>query len=104
MRGRGFDSRRLHSRAFPEWERAATEEFQNFGWWPVVHLGAVGEESEVEMERVEEELGDVLIYALLACHRMGIDPAEAIRAKLRKSEEKCRVILAQGRPAKYDRL
>ena len=36
----------------------------------------------------EEEIGDVLIYALLFCERVGINPLEAIGAKLEKNREK----------------
>ncbi len=35
-----------------------------------------------------EELADVLIYALQYAHVLGIDPAEAIRDKLAKSDRK----------------
>ena len=74
----------------------ASELLEQFLW--------VEDEAEVDKERVEEEVGDVLIYALLACHRMGIDPAAASRAKLRKNEEKYPVELARGRATKYDAL
>lgn len=39
-------------------------------------------------EAVEEEVGDVLILALLFCHEAGIDPLEAIGNKLEKNAEK----------------
>ncbi len=38
-------------------------------------------------ERAREEIADVLIYALLLCERVGVDPLEAIADKLEKNEE-----------------
>jgi NTP pyrophosphatase (non-canonical NTP hydrolase) len=43
------------------------------------------EKSVGNKEDVAEELADVLIYALQYAHVLGIDPADAIRDKLRKS-------------------
>lgn len=37
---------------------------------------------------VREEIGDVLIYALMFCERTGIDPLQAIAEKLKKNAEK----------------
>lgn len=39
-------------------------------------------------EAVRDEIADVLIYALLFCERLGINPLEVIRAKLEKNAEK----------------
>ena len=44
----------------------------------------VGEKSK----RVHEEIGDVLIYGLLFCSAVGVDPAEAIRKKLALNAQK----------------
>ena len=54
--------------------------------------------------RVEEELGDVLIYSLILCHEAGIDPGRAIQEKLRKNEERYPVGLAKGSARKYNEL
>lgn len=53
---------------------------------------------------LEEELGDVLIYALLLCHETGVEPGEAIAEKLCKNEERYPVDLARGTAKKYDEL
>ena len=51
--------------------------------------------------RVNEELGDVLIYSLILCHEMGIDPGNAIDEKLQKNRERYPVNLAKGNAKKY---
>lgn len=61
-------------------------------------------EGGAEEDGIAEEVADVLIYALLLCHSQGIDPAEAIRAKLTRNEEKYPVELARGKATKWDRL
>lgn len=54
--------------------------------------------------RVEEELGDVLIYSLILCHEMGVDPGEAIARKIRKNDDRYPVNLVKGTAKKYDEL
>lgn len=54
-------------------------------------------QSEDGREAVREEVADVLIYALLLCERLGIDPLEAIRSKLEKNREKYPVEQVRGR-------
>jgi NTP pyrophosphatase (non-canonical NTP hydrolase) len=39
-------------------------------------------------EGVQDEIGDVLIYTLLFCERVGIDPLAAIASKLEKNKKK----------------
>lgn len=56
------------------------------------------------MEGGREEIADVLIFAMLFCHDLGIDPAEAVREKLKVNEEKYPVELAKGRAVKWDAL
>lgn len=50
------------------------------------------------------EVADVLIYALLFCDRVGIDPARAIRTKLQENAAKYPAERAKGKATKYDRL
>ena len=54
--------------------------------------------------RLSEEIADVLVFSLLFCHEAGIDPAMAIRRKLRANAKKYPVRLAKGRAAKYTEL
>lgn len=53
---------------------------------------------------VAEEIADVLIYALLFCHQMDVDPARAVREKLELNRERYPVDQARGRSDKYTEL
>lgn len=55
-------------------------------------------------ERAEEEIADIMIYALIFCDKMGIDPEEAIRAKIELNAKKYPVEKSRGRATKYDKL
>ena len=61
---------------------------------------------DVEKRRVEieEEIADVLIYALLLAHDTGIDPAQAVQRKLAKNDAKYPAEKAKGSKAKYTEL
>lgn len=50
------------------------------------------------------ELADVLIYALLFAHMVGIDPTTAIRTKLAENARKYPVEKARGNATKYSDL
>lgn len=50
------------------------------------------------------EIADVLIYALLFCDAIGIDPAESIEAKLELNAKKYPVERSKGRSKKYTEL
>ena len=52
-------------------------------------------------ERVKEELGDILIYALNMCHAFGLDPTDVILSKLTINEKKYPVEKAKGSAKKY---
>lgn len=60
--------------------------------------------SEKGNKRFEEEIADVLIYALLLAHEVGIDPSNAIRKKLMQNAEKYPISLAKGNAIKYSEL
>lgn len=60
--------------------------------------------SEKGNKRIEEEIADVLIYALLLAHEVGIDPSDAIRKKLVQNSAKYPVSLARGNAIKYSEL
>jgi NTP pyrophosphatase (non-canonical NTP hydrolase) len=53
---------------------------------------------------IEEEIADVLIYALLLAHDTGIDAADAVRRKLTKNDEKYPAEKAKGKREKYSEL
>lgn len=55
-------------------------------------------------EKIEDEIADVVIYALEFANIGGIDLARAIEAKLAKNAAKYPVEKARGRSAKYTEL
>ena len=54
--------------------------------------------------RVEEEIADVLIYAFLLSHEVGVDPAHAVLNKLQQNAKKYPVGLSRGTALKYSEL
>lgn len=59
---------------------------------------------DASIERVGDELADVLTYCMLLADRIGVDPDEIVRSKLAKTREKYPVEKSRGRSAKYDAL
>lgn len=59
---------------------------------------------EVNIEKVKEELADVLNYAFLIAHKYDLDIKEIILAKLKKNSEKYPVSKAKGSAKKYNEL
>ena len=55
-------------------------------------------------EAVEEELADVLNYCLQMAAKIGLDPAEIVRKKMKVNEAKYPVEKSKGRSTKYDQL
>lgn len=64
----------------------------------------IADDVEKRRGEIEEEIADVLIYALLLAHDTGIDPAEAVRRKLSKNDAKYPAEKAKGNRAKYTEL
>lgn len=65
-----------------------------------------GADTEVERkkEHMQEELSDVLIYAILFADRLGIDVDAAIQAKIALNTAKYPVKESYGNATKYDKL
>ncbi len=59
---------------------------------------------EVELEKLKDELADVLTYCLLLADKHGLDADELVLAKLEKTKAKYPVGKAKGKSDKYDRL
>ena len=59
---------------------------------------------EANPDAVEEELADVLNYCFLLASKLGLDPIETVRKKMRKNAEKYPVEKSRGRSDKYDKL
>ncbi len=53
---------------------------------------------------LSDEIADVLSFALLLAHDLGLDPAEVITAKLKKNEQRYPVEKSRGKATKYDKL
>ena len=53
---------------------------------------------------VSREIADVLIFALLFCHAVGLDPLASIRSKLEENARKYPPELAKGSAKKYSHL
>lgn len=59
---------------------------------------------EVNVEKIKEELADVLNYAFLIAHKYDLDIKEIILSKLKKNSEKYPVSKAKGSAKKYNEL
>lgn len=59
---------------------------------------------EVKIEKVKEELADILNYAFLIAHKYDLDIKDIILAKLEKNAEKYPIDKAKGSAKKYDEL
>ncbi len=55
-------------------------------------------------QEIVDELGDVLIYTVLLCHELGLDPLTVAARKLTKNEKKYPVDQARGSRRKYTDL
>ncbi len=61
-------------------------------------------DDEVNTEKLREEIADIMIYSVLMCDRLGLDPLEIMHAKLDKNEQKYPVEKARGNAKKYTEL
>ena len=59
---------------------------------------------EGKLDKIREELADVLIYCILMADACGLDLDEIVQAKLKKNAEKYPVEKAYGNKAKYTEL
>jgi NTP pyrophosphatase (non-canonical NTP hydrolase) len=74
-----------------------------FQWLTPEESSAVMTNAE-QAERVREEVADVFAYLLQIADVLDIDLPSALRAKVRRNEEKYPVEQAKGRADKYDRI
>jgi dCTP diphosphatase len=61
-------------------------------------------DSNAPIDRVRDELGDVLTYCYLLADKIGADPVELILEKLEKTKAKYPVEKSHGRSTKYTEL
>lgn len=57
-----------------------------------------------KIDKIKEELADVIIYAILMSDTCGLDMDEIIKEKLKRNEEKYPVEKAYGNKSKYTNL
>lgn len=79
-------------------------ELQETMLWKTDEDVAAGLSTPSMRERVSDEIADVFIFALLMASSIGIVPADAIRAKLRRNETNYPVDKAKGRATKHTEL
>lgn len=72
-------------------------------WKTDAEVDAALAETALKSE-IGDEIADVLSFALLLAHDLGLDPAELIRGKLKKNEERYPVEKSRGRSTKYTHL
>jgi dCTP diphosphatase len=60
--------------------------------------------ADADMDRVREELADVLTYCIMLADRIGADPDQIVRDKLVTTRAKYPADKARGRSTKYDAL
>ena len=56
-----------------------------------------------KLAEVKDEIGDVLIYLANICDKLGIDPLEAARDKLKKNVAKYPASMVRGKAGKYSK-
>ena len=78
----------------------AAELLEIFQWKDAERVEAV-KTNAAGQEKVKEELGDIMIYALNMCDAFGLDPSDVILSKLKINEERYPVGKAKGSARKY---
>jgi NTP pyrophosphatase (non-canonical NTP hydrolase) len=56
------------------------------------------------LDKVRDEVGDILIFLVRFCDVLEIEPVEAALTKIKKNELKYPVHLSKGNAQKYDKL
>lgn len=59
---------------------------------------------DADIDRVKEELADVLTYCLMLADKLGVEPEALILDKLEQTKAKYPVDKSRGKSDKYDRL
>ena len=60
--------------------------------------------SEIDREKIGDEIADVFLYLLRICQRLNVDPLETSRKKMVKNAAKYPVDKSKGRATKYTDL
>ena len=59
---------------------------------------------KVEIDRIKEELADILSFSFLLAEKHGLDPFDILSEKIKRNGEKYPVEKAKGKSDKYDQL
>jgi dCTP diphosphatase len=81
----------------------AAELLEHFLWQDAGQVEGLATDAAA-LADLRHEVADVLIFTLLLAHRLGIDPTEAIREKLRDNAAKYPIAKAKGTAKKYTEL
>lgn len=79
----------------------AAEVMEHFQW---KNEGEIAAYIKTNKNDVADELADVLAYAFLLAHELGIDLTKAYKAKLKKNAAKYPVSKSKGKHTKYTNL
>ena len=61
-------------------------------------------DEEYDLQRIKEELADVMVYSQNLLDKLGLDADEIVNMKMAQNEAKYPVEKAKGSAAKYDQL
>ena len=64
----------------------------------------IKESEEVDVEKIKEELADILSFSFLLADKHGLDPFEIVADKIKVNAEKYPVEKARGTAKKYNEL
>jgi len=64
----------------------------------------IKESEEVDVEKIKEELADILSFSFLLAEKHGLDPFEIVAEKIKVNAEKYPVHKAKGTATKYTDL
>ena len=57
-----------------------------------------------KLEKIKEEIGDVIIYLVMLADKLGIDPVQAAKEKIEKNRKNYPANIARGSAKKYKEL
>lgn len=64
----------------------------------------IKESEDVKIEKIKEELADILSFSFLLAEKHGLDPFEIVSEKIKVNEKKYPVDKAKGTAKKYNEL
>ena len=64
----------------------------------------INESKDVDVEKIKEELADILSFSFLLAEKHGLDPFEIVSDKIKVNAEKYPIQKAKGTAKKYNEL